>query len=321
MAGNRWLVNAEGGFLANTQLSRQIRHAAQPMMKFRQFVRTEPGLGKGRGDTINFDKIRNISTAGAALAETAMIPETNVLMAQGSLTIREYGNSIPYTGKLDDLAEFDVNNIFTRALRDDLGKTLDGQVGTVFTGGGMRYASTSLTGGTFEATQSTTATTQLNLSHLRDIVDAFKTGVFGSVLTAGNVTPPFDGENYISIASREALRGIMNDPDWREVQLYANPETILRGEVGKVEGVRFIETSHRATLSVTSTNSIGQAVFFGEAPVIESVAVAEEIRAKIPGDYGRDRGVAWYFLGGWARVWDAVSTSDNEAHIVFFDGA
>jgi len=59
MPGNRWLINAEGGFLANTQLSRQIRHAAQPLMKFRQFLRTEPGLGKHRGDTINFNKIRN----------------------------------------------------------------------------------------------------------------------------------------------------------------------------------------------------------------------------------------------------------------------
>ena len=185
----------------------------------------------------------------------------------------------------------------------------------------MRYASTSLTGGTFEATQVTTATTQMTLAHIRQIVDAFKTGIFGTVLTAGNVTPPYDGDSYICIASREALRGILNDPDWREVHLYASPDNILRGEVGMVEGVRFVETSHRATLSVTSANSIGQAVFFGEAPVIESVAIPEEIRAKIPGDYGRDRGVAWYALMGWARIWDAVSTSDNESHLVFFSGA
>lgn len=321
MPGNRWLVNAEGGFLANTQLSREIRTAAQPLMKFRQFLRTEPGLGKHRGDTINFNKIRNISTGGAALSETAQIPETNVLIGQGSLQMLEYGNSIPYTGKLDDLAEFDVNNIWTRALRDDLAKTLDTVAGDVFFNGAMRFASTSLTGGTFEATQVTTATTQLNLAHVRLIVDAFKTGIFGSVLTAGNVTPPFDGQNYICVSSREALRGILNDPDWREVNLYANPDTILRGEVGMVEGVRFVETSHRGTLNVTSANSIGEAVFFGESPVIESVAVPEEIRAKIPGDYGRDKGVAWYALTGYARVWDASSTSDNESHIVSFRGA
>jgi N4-gp56 family major capsid protein len=321
MAGQRWLLDAEGGFLANTQLSKELRVAAQPMMKFRQFLRTEPGLGLHKGDTINFNKIRNVGTQGATLAETSMIPETNVQIARGSLQMLEYGNSIPYTGKLESLSEFSTDNIWTTALRNDMAKTLDKAVGDVFIGGGMRYASTGLTAGTFEATESTTATTQMTLAHVRAIVDAFKTGIFGTVLTAGNVTDPYDGQNYICIASREALRGIMNDPEWREVLLYADPNSILRGEVGMAEGVRFIETSFRDTLNVTAANAIGEAVFFGASPVIESIAVPENIRAKIPGDYGRDKGVAWYFLGGWARVWDDVSTGDNESHIVKFSGA
>ena len=320
-SGQTWMVNAEGGFLANTQLSKQLRHASQPLMKFRQFVRNEPGLGKHRGDTINFNKIRNISTAGASLSETSQIRESQVLIAQGSLTMLEYGNSVPFTGKLADLSEFDVDNIWLRALRDDMAKTMDSTIATVFKGGGMRYASTSITGGTFEATEVTTATTQLTISHVREIVDAFRTGVFGSILTAGNPTAAWDGENYICVASREAIRGVLDDPDWREASLYAQPDNVLRGEVGMAEGVRFVETSFRTSLSVTTTNSIGQAVFIGESPVIEAIATPEEIRAKIPGDYGRDRGVAWYALLGHARIWDAVSTSDNESHLVFFSGA
>jgi len=39
MAGQYWQVNTAGGYLANPRLSRTIRHAAQPLMKFRQFVR------------------------------------------------------------------------------------------------------------------------------------------------------------------------------------------------------------------------------------------------------------------------------------------
>ena len=35
MAGQLWATNSLGGFLANPTLSRQIRHLAQPMMKFR----------------------------------------------------------------------------------------------------------------------------------------------------------------------------------------------------------------------------------------------------------------------------------------------
>ncbi len=36
MAGQLWSVNSLGGFLANPTLSRKIRHAAQPLMKFKK---------------------------------------------------------------------------------------------------------------------------------------------------------------------------------------------------------------------------------------------------------------------------------------------
>ena len=40
----------------------------------------------------------------------------------------------------------------------------------------------------------------------------------------------------------------------------------------------------------------------GEDTVAEAIAVPEEMRGKIPGDYGRSRGVAWYYLGGFGIV-------------------
>lgn len=32
--------------------------------------------------------------------------------------------------------------------------------------------------------------------------------------------------------------------------------------------------------------------------VNEAMVIPEEIRAKLPGDYGRSGGIAWYYLGG-----------------------
>lgn len=32
--------------------------------------------------------------------------------------------------------------------------------------------------------------------------------------------------------------------------------------------------------------------------VMEAVVEPEQVRAKIAGDYGRGRGIAWYWLGG-----------------------
>ena len=317
MAGQIWQVNADGGFLSNAKLSRQIRHASQPMMKFRQFVRKEPAAGKGKGATVDFRKISNIQTAGGQIAELSKMPETKVLIRTGQLTITEYGNSIPYTGKLDTLSEFSVDNIITKALRDDIAKVLDSQVATAFKDSDLFYVPSSSTAGTFENTLTTVGTDQLNLSHIREIVDALKTGIFNTTL---NPVPPWDGENYICVASVKALRGIKNDPDYEEVKKFADPDSLLTGEVGRIEGVRFIETNHTTSLSnAKGANSIGEAVIFGADPVIEGMAVPEEIRRKIPMDYGRDKGIGWYALLGYKLVWSR--SVDSEQHVVFVTSA
>lgn len=58
-------------------------------------------------------------------------------------------------------------------------------------------------------------------------------------------------------------------------------------------------------------------MFFGGDTVTEAVCVPEEIRAKLPGDYGRSRGIAWYYLGGFGLV----HTDALNARIVMWDSA
>ena len=322
MAGQVWSVNATGGYLSNTKLSRTMRHATQPKFKFRQFTRMEKAIGKGKGDTVDFNKVSNIQTAGGTISEASRIPESNILIRRGTLVMEEYGNSIPYTGKLDDLSEFSVDNMITRALRDDMAKVLDSAVATVFKEADIKYVATgaSTQNWTVNGTASGTATTNLSAFHVKEIVDAMKVGIFGSGNT-GNPIPPYDGENYICIASVQALRGLKDDPDWEEVMKYADPERLLTGEVGRFYGVRFIETNYTTALAhdVGASTGVGEAVFFGADPVIEAVAVPEEIRAKIPEDYGRSKGIAWYGLMGFERVWDF--STDSEEHIVHYTSA
>lgn len=316
MAGQLWTTSADGGYFSNAKLSKSLRTATQPMMKFRQFTRKEAGIGKGKGDTLDFDKITNIQQAGGVISELQRIPESKFLIKRGQLTLSEYGNSIPYTGKVDTLSEFSVSNPVTTALRNDMAKVMDIAVADVMTGGDICYIPTSLTAGTWDVdgTPSTTATVNLNLAHIREIVDALKTGAFGA--NTANPVPPYDGENYVCIASVKALRGIKNDPDFEEIKKYADPEALLAGEVGRIEGVRFVESNHTSALSngVGSGSILGEAVIFGAEPVIEAVAIPEEIRRKMSTDYGRDLGIAWYALLGFARVWDY--STDSEDHIV-----
>jgi hypothetical protein len=55
----------------------------------------------------------------------------------------------------------------------------------------------------------------------------------------------------------------------------------------------------------------------GGDTVTEAICIPEEIRAKIPGDFGRSKGIAWYYLGGFGLVHDDATNG----RIVKWDSA
>ena len=296
--------------LANPFISERFRYNAQPLMKFRQFVRPEPGFGKKKGDTLLFDRVGNVGIAGRKISELEKMPETSVAFTQGSLTVDEYGNSIPWTGKLESLSQFDVENIWLRTLRDDAAKTLDKQVGTEFKQANTKYTPTGtdaaptavFTAGTI----ATAAARNIAAVDVKNIVDEMK---------ATYLTPYYDGENYMALISVKFGRRLKDDPDWEDAAKYGDPERLFSGEIGRYYGVRFVEETNVLANVIGSSSFNGEAVFFGADPVVEGIVTPLEMRAKIPTDYGRDKGLAWYFLGGW-KITFATSNA-GEAKVIY----
>ena len=81
----------------STELSNVLRMAVLPVVKFRQFCDAKDATDKGlnRGESFSWNVYSRVVTKGAALAETASMPETNFTIVQKTLTITEYGNSVP----------------------------------------------------------------------------------------------------------------------------------------------------------------------------------------------------------------------------------
>jgi len=127
MAGQVWAVSSLGGYLYSRQLSNVLRMTVQPLVKFRQFadVHDISQQGKKKGDTFTWDVVSDVATAGAVLVETNTMPETNITITQGTLTITEAGNSVPYSGKLDNLSKFPVEDIIKKAMKNDAVKSFD----------------------------------------------------------------------------------------------------------------------------------------------------------------------------------------------------
>lgn len=313
MAGQLWMTNSLGGYMYSDRLSKVLRTAVQPLVKFRQFadVKDAAAQGKGKGDTFHWNVYGDAAAQGTVLVETTTMPETNFTITQGTMTITEYGNSVPYTGKLDDLSEHPVKEIINKVLRNDAKKAFDIAAHAQFdatplrvvpTGGTATDAVTLTTNGTATLTN----TVALGKGHVKAIVDLMK---------ERNI-PPYMGDDYIALAHPSTFRTLRNDVESVHQYVDKGFQMILNGEIGRYEGVRFVEQTNIAKGTFAQAKS-NWCFFFGDDTVAEGIAIPEEMRGKIPTDYGRSRGIAWYYLGGFG----IIHTAAAQARIVKWDSA
>ena len=252
--------------------------------------------GKGKGQEYHWNVYSNVATQGTVLVETTTMSETNFTITQGTMTITEYGNAVPYTGKLDDLSEHPVKEIIQKVLKNDAKKTLDQAAYDQFSATPLQViaasgtdtsAITLYTNGTITGTNNVA----LGKEHVKTIVDTMK---------ERNI-PPYEADDYFAIAHPTTFRKFKNDLEGIKVYIREGFQMIMNGEIGRYESTRFIEQTNIAKASWTNAKS-NWAYFFGADTVAEGIAVPEEMRGKIPTDYGRSRGIAWYYLGGYGLV-------------------
>lgn len=316
MAGQVWAVNSLGGYLYSRQLSNVLRMAVQPLVKFRQFsdVRDASQQGKKKGDIFTWDVFSDVASHGATLVETNTMPETQFTVIQGTLTITEAGNSVPYSGKLDNLSKFPVLELVQKVLKNDAVKTFDVLAWTQFNQTLLRAIASSGTDTAsiqFYTNGTVTGTNTIAFAngHLKSIVDTMK---------ERNI-PAYVADDYYAIAWPTTLRNLKNNLETIHQYSDTGFKLIMNGEIGRYENTRFIEQTNVAkgigtdgyTTTAWSQGKSDWIFFFGNDTVAEAIAVPEEMRGKIPSDYGRSKGVAWYYLGGFGIVHNSTSAAGN----------
>ena len=282
MSGQVWSTSALGGYMWSPNLSRKLRTALQPMVRFRQFCDAKEAFGLGIGATFNWNIYSDVQQAGAALVENQTMPETNFVITQNSLTITEYGNSVPFTKKLDDLSEQPVTEIIHKVLKNDARKVLDIAANVQFNASPVRVWASS--------TSSLTVNTNGTVSGTNSVLTSTLVKAVADYMAEQNI-PAFDGVNYMAIFRPTPLRPFKNNLEGINQYTPEGWHVIMNGEKGRYEGVRFIEQTNIASQGWANTD---RGFFFGSDTVAEVFAIPEEIRGKIPTDYGRSRGVAWY---------------------------
>lgn len=311
MTGQVWATDSLGGFTYSNQLSKTFRESVQPLTKFRQFSEIQDAVGKSKGQTFTWDIFNDVSSQGGTLVETNTMPETNITIDQGTLTVAEYGQAVPWSGVLESLGQFHIRRPIMKALRNDAKKAFDIGSHAQFNGCSLRVVPTAGTDTaavtlTTDGTATATNAVAFNNDHAKAIIDVMK---------ERNI-PTYVEDDYYAVAWPTTLRTFKNNLENIHQYTTEGFSLIMNGEVGRYENTRYVEQTHipkgGAGDSATWDADTGTAdawdnaasdwiFFFGEDTVGEGIVIPEEIRAKIPGDYGRSKGIAWYYLGGFGR--------------------
>lgn len=309
-----WAFDAPTGVYKNHAMSSELRKASIAETKFMQFVRPEAGYGKNKGESITISRVSNLTVpTNARIQEQQRIPEDSLSISTTSVTVAEWGRSVPYTSLSEDLGSFNMENIVQRALKDQMMLALDAGAASQFTGTSAKIvaypAGVSTTTFTTNGTAGGSGLSNLNVYHVEQIRDYMFSTLF---------VPPYEGDDYIGLVSTKAKRGVISDPAWQQWHTYTDNEAKFNGEIGRLEGIRFIEINNTNALSGSkgSGSVQGEAVFFGADAVVSAVALDPELRAKVPEDFGRSKSVAWYGILEFGVVWNTANA--GEAKIVHF---
>jgi len=295
MAGQIWETDSAGGYMYSDQLSTVLRNSMQPQSRFQQHCDADDFTDKGlhKGDTFHWNVYSDVAQQGGRLAENQQMPETSFTITQGTGTVYEFGNSVPYSGLLDDMSAHPVKQIINKALKNDATKAFEKEAAAQFALTPLAVsvgASTAAISMAIDGTPTQTNSVAMNTTHVKLISDQMK---------ERNI-PVYSDGNYRAIGRPSSFRGFKDGLEAVHSYVPEGFRAILNGEVGRsYEGIRFFE---QTTIAAKNSSLRDDVFFFGEDTVIEAIVTPPEIRGKMPGDYGRDRGVAWYALEGFAIV-------------------
>lgn len=300
-----WEFDAPDGVFKNRVLSSKVYENALQNSVFMPYVEVQSEFGRGKGDTLNFTRFTHITEPDSAeLAELLPIPEVQFSLATSSFVIKEYGMAVPYTAKLETLANFSVDNLVHRTLSEQKRLVLDTLGLTAAKLTNVKYVATAATTSsvTYNGTPSGTSLASLAYWHIEDLA----TQMFDDL----NI-PYGPGDLYTGVFRGKTLTGLRRDSQFISWHQYGNPGVKAKGELGVIERIKCIETNHAKPLPYVGSNSFGQGVVFGSDYVGMIEALTPELRAAIPSGHGRFKSIAWYGMVGFNLIYSGATTQAN----------
>lgn len=209
--------------------SRELLATIEKTVVLDQFAMKAPLPEKSGGKTMRFFRYEEGDAANVDTLTEGTTPTTKALqMETVDVDLVQYGQVLSISDIADATALF--NNIEQATLRigRDSALKLDSVIRTELfsntTGISDIYSGATTTYGA--------SITAADASDWLDAATALKI----------NAATPLDG-GFVAIVGPQQARDLLADSEWQEAHHYAEPQARLRGEIGRMHGVRFVETT------------------------------------------------------------------------------
>lgn len=213
----------------------------------------------------------DIATAGTTLLENEVMPESNFTIVQGSLTVTEYGNSVPYTNKLNNLSEHPVNEIIDKVLKNDATKAFDTAAHAEFDKTPLRICANGASAcDAIDVDGSVTGTNDSALKKAHVVI-------ISDIMKERNIAG-FTGDDYYCTGKPTTFSALKTELESIHQYTDTGLGMIMNGEIGRYRNCRFVEQTYISDTGTWGGGLSGDAYFFGEDTVAEAIAIPEEIK-------------------------------------------
>lgn len=204
---------------------------AQPLLVHDQFAQKRP-IPKNGGKKIEFRKFASLPKALTPLTEGVTPDGKSLSVSAIEAEVAQYGDYVVYSDVLDLTAIDPVVTEGVKVIGNQAGLTLDTITrNTLQSGKNVFYCPKG---------DGTAVTSRANLDNTCKLTakQVKKVAAFLKKVNA----PKIDG-SYVAIIHPFVAYDLQNDPEWISAHVYTTPENIYEGELGKIGGVRFVESS------------------------------------------------------------------------------
>lgn len=231
-----------------TYYNKNLIRYAKPLLVHGQFGQKKP-IPKRGGKVQEWRRRDPLPKALTPLTEGVTPDGRKIEVKAITAPVHQFGDYITTSDVLELTAIDPIINDNLRDLGDQAGRTLDTVVRDIInTGTNVQYGDGSKLARHLLVGGETSGNDYITVKMVKNAVKTLK-----------RYLAKKKGDSYVAIIHPDVAYHLTEDPKWQSVTNY-NPKNWYNGEIGKIEGVRFVETTEAKVFHAEDLTAAGRTV-------------------------------------------------------------